>query len=182
MNTFTETTNSIITRIKEELATIRANRLTPALVEDIEVEYYGAKMPLKQAGSISMKPPREIQIQAWDQAGAVAIIKGIEESHKKSSLGSASAEGLVVRVFLPELSVERRQELSKLVKKTVESYRIHIRTAREDANKEIDIAAKRGELTEDDKFQEKEKIQKETEKANKQIEEILDRKLAEINE
>ncbi len=182
MDNYKQKTESVTIKLKEELGTIRANRPTPALVEDIEVEYYGTKMPLKQAGAISLKPPREIQIQAWDKAGADAIIKGIEESHKKSSLGSISADGLTVRMFLPELSVERRQELSKLVKKTVESYRIQIRTAREDANKAIDVAAKRGELTEDDKFQEKEKIQKETEKANEQIEEILERKLTEINE
>ncbi|MAF79468.1 ribosome recycling factor [bacterium] len=181
-NNLKDRTTRILEKLKEELITIRTSRPTPALVENIAVEYYGEKMPLKQVGSISIKPPREIQIQAWDKEGATAIAKALDETAKKSSHSSATAEGQLVRVFLPELSTERREELSKHIKKIVEEHRIQIRTAREETNKEIDSAEKQGELTEDDKFQQKEEIQKETEEINKEVDEILERKLAEINE
>ncbi|MDP3725063.1 MAG: ribosome-recycling factor, partial [Nanoarchaeota archaeon] len=126
---FSQKTASIIQKLKEEIASIRANRPTPALVEDIKVEYYGEILPIKQVGAISIKPPREILIQAWDKEGAVAIAKGIETS----SLGlTANADGITIRVFLPELSGERREELGKHVKKITEGYRIQIRAALEE--------------------------------------------------
>ena len=176
---FKQKTEHIVQKLKEELSGIRANRPTSGLVENIGVEYYGQTMPLKQAGSISVKPPREIHITAWDKEGAAAIAKGIETS----SLGlTANTDGMTIRVFLPELSTERREELSKHVKKITESYKIQVRAAREDANKEIDAMEKAGKITEDDKFKKKEQTQKETSKANEEIEIILERKLKEINE
>ena len=176
---FTQKISLIAQKLKEELAGIRANRPSPALVEDLRVEYCGQLMPLKQVGAISIKPPREIQIQAWDKDGAQAIAKAIEAS----SLGlTPNADGLSIRVFLPELSTERREELSKHVRKITETYRIQIRAAREDANKETDKLQKEGEITEDDKFKRKEGVQKETDKINEEIEAILERKTKEINE
>ena len=127
-NNFKTRSAEIIEKLKNELSSIRASRPSPTLVENIEVEYYGQKMLVKQVGAISIKPPREIQIQAWDKEGAAAIIKSVE----KSALGlTPNAEGNTVRIFLPELSGERREELSRHVKKITEGYRIHVRTARE---------------------------------------------------
>lgn len=179
MESFTQKTTSLTQKLKEELAPIRANRPTPALLENIQAEYYGQMMPLKQMGAISIKPPREIQIQAWDKEGVTAIVKAIQES----PLGlTPMPDGNTIRVFLPELSAERREELGKHVKKIAEGYRIHLRAAREEANKEIERMEKAGELTEDDKFRRKEDIQKQTDRANEEIEAILERKLQEIHE
>ena len=179
MEPFKQKTESVTQKLKEELQSIRTGRPQAALVENLEVEYYGQKIPLKQAGTATVIPPREIKIQAWDEEGAKAISKAIESS----SLGlTANTEGVVIRVFLPELSVERREELSKHIKKTTETYRIQIRGAREDARASIDRQEKEGTITKDDQFKQKEQIQKETEEANKKIEELLEAKLKEINE
>ncbi|MEK7479114.1 MAG: ribosome recycling factor [Patescibacteria group bacterium] len=175
---FNQKTTSLIQTLKEELAPIRANRPTPALLEDVQAEYYGQMMPLKQMGAIHIKPPREIQIQAWDKEGVTAIVKAIQES----SLGlTPMPDGNTIRVFLPELSAERREELSRHVKKITEGYRIQLRAAREEANKEIERMEKAGELTEDDKFRRKEDIQKQTDTTNEEMEAILQRKVKEIN-
>ncbi len=179
MENFKTRTREILEKLKNELAGIRANRPTPALIEDLRAEYYGEMMPVKQMGAISIKPPREIQVQAWDKEGAAAIAKAIQSS----SLGlTPNSDGNTIRVFLPELSAERREELGRHVRKIVEGYRIQIRAAREEANKEIDHRAKAGEITEDDKFKHKEGVQKETDKANEEVEEMLEKKLEEINQ
>ena len=179
MDPFKQKTEIILQKLKEELASIRTGRPTTALVENLEIEYYGQKIPVKQAGIATIIPPREIQIQAWDKEGAEAISKAIETS----SLGlTANTEGTTIRVFLPELSTERREELSKHIKKTVETYRIQIRTAREEARGKIDKEEKAGEITKDDQFKQKEMAQKHTEQTNKEVEEILERKIKEINE
>lgn len=163
--------------MKEEIKGVRANRPSAALVEDLKVEYYGNLTPLKHMASISVKPPREINIQVWDKEAVNAVAKAIE----LSDLGlSANTEDNVIRVFLPELSEERRKELVRHVKKILETFRIKVRQAREEANQKVDDLFDKKEISEDDKFKIKEQVQEETEWANEEIEKIFEAKEKEI--
>lgn len=160
-------------KFKEEVSGIRANQAAAGLVENILVDYYGQRTPVKHIGSISVLPPRELAIQIWDAGAVRAVAAAIE----LSDLGvSVSADKNFVRVHLPELSGERREELVKRVKKMAEQCRIQVRALRDEANKEI----VRSSMSEDDQFSEKAKVQKETEKFNKEIEDILNSKIAAI--
>lgn len=169
----------VIANLKQELSGIRTNRPASALVENLQVEYYGKTLPLKQIGSIGVQPPRDIIIQVWDKEAVGQVVKAIEAS----SLGlSASAEGNSVRVHLPELSQERRKEIIKHVKRTVEKYRIQVRHFRDEANKKCQRLFDESALDEDQKFKLKETIQEETEGVNKEIEELLEGKVKEIQQ
>lgn len=170
---------SVIDHLKEELATIRTNRPSPKLVEHIKVNYMEQDMTIQQLASIAIQPPRQIVITAWDKGAALPIANAIE----KSGLGvSAVADGNIVRVSLPSLTDERRKELEKLVRRMTEESRIALRSIRDDANKKIDADLKAKEITEDDKFKLKEYVQKGVDDHNKQIEELLEKKIAEIQE
>jgi len=176
---FKKSVRNAITAFKEEMAGIRASRPSTALLENVQVSYYGQTMPIKHVAAISIAPPRDISIQAWDKEAVPAIAKAIESS----SLGlNPQAEGMVIRIRLPELSQERREELIRHVKKISEQSRIQIRTLRDDSNKKIQAMFDKGECNEDEKFKFKEQIQKETDDTNKQIESILKLKIDEINE
>ena len=163
---------------KEEVAGIRGSRPSPALVEDILVEYYGQKTPIKQLGSISVVPPREIQISAWDMNAVKAIEKAIEEQVNRLP----SSEGTTIHVNLPSLTQERRDELIKMIKVKAEEARIKSRTVRDDVKKTIDAQEKFGALTEDDKFRALDSMQKEMDAFNKSVDEAVEKKTKEINE
>ena len=169
----------VVSECKRELGGVRANRPSPSLIEDIKVNYYGETMPLKHVGSITVSPPRELSVQLWD-AGAVQLVaKAIEAS----SLGlTANIEGNVIRIFLPSLSAERRDELVKHVKKIAEQYRIQIRHHREAANKGIEMQLGANEIGEDQKFRLRDEVQKITENANKDVESAVSAKVREIEE
>lgn len=176
---FKETVKKVVDDFKKEISGVRANRPSAALIEEIKVSYYGTMTPLKHMGTISVVPPRELQVQFWDKGAVQPSAKAIETS----ALGlNANVEGNTIRIFLPELSAERREELSRYAKKISEEYRIKLRQAREDANKSAQTAFDEKEIGEDMKFKLKEEIQKHTEETNKIIEEILEKKIAEIQE
>lgn len=165
--------------LKDEFSGIRANRPSPKLLEDIPADYFGQKMPLKQLGSISIAPPRELQVTLWDANAVAPAAKAIESAN----LGvSVSVQGNMIRVALPLLSSERREELVKIVKNVAEESRRAVRGARDEANKKIDAAEKAKEITEDDRFALKKKTQELTDRANKEIEEHLAGKIKEIQE
>ena len=168
-----------IKHFKEQSAGIRSGRPTPKLVEDITAEYFGQKLTIKQMGSISIVPPREINITVWDKQAIPAIIKAIESSSLNIS---AHNEGNLIRINLPSLSEERRQELVKLVKKEAEETRIKIRTIRDALNKEIKMQFTEGKINEDDVFKLKEKVQEVVDKANEEIEKTVENKAKEIKE
>lgn len=163
--------------LKQELAGLRSNRPTSALVENLKVSYLEQNILVKQLGSISIVPPREINIQVWDQGLVSAVIKAVEAS----GMGlSVSADGNRIRIFLPELSGERRQELSKKAKQITEDHRIRIRHLRDEYNKKIQQSFDRHEISEDQKFKLKEEIQKAVDKINNEMEESLKIKIKEI--
>jgi len=172
-------TDEAIKFFKDQLAGIRGGRPSAKLVEDIPVDYFGQKLTVKQLGSISVVPPREIQISVWDKNSAALVLKAVEGANLNVS---ANIEGSLIRINLPPLSGERRQELIKIVKKEAEETKIKIRGIRDEINKEISRQLEEKEISEDRKFKLKEEVQKKIDKANEEVEKILESKIKEIEE
>jgi ribosome recycling factor len=163
--------------LKGELNKLRVGRATPAMVEDLEIECYGQKMSLKQLANISAPQPRLIVIQPWDKSILGVIEKGISQS----SLGLAPiVDGDLIRITIPQLSEERRRELTKILSEKVEETRVSIRHKREEAWKEIQEGERAGEIREDDKFRGKDELQKVIDEYNEKVEEMRKNKESEI--
>lgn len=168
-----------IQALETEFATIRTSRATPALVENIKVEYYGSQVPLKQIASITIPEARMIVIQPWDPNA----LSEIEKAILKSELGvTPNNDGKIIRIILPPLTEERRQELVKLVKKLAEETKIAIRNIRRDANEEVRKLEKASEITEDDRYRAEEEIQKLTDEFIEKVEKVLEIKEQEVLE
>ena len=172
-------TVEIIKYFKDQISSIRSGRPTPKLVENLPVDYLNQKMTIKQLGSISIVPPTTIQISVWDAQAISSVSKAIESSNLSVV---ANIDGNLVRINLPPLSSERRQDLIKVVKKEAEEAKIKIRHIRDEENKKINRQEEEGEIGEDQKFKLKEETQKEIDKANEEIERILENKIKEIEE
>jgi ribosome recycling factor len=171
--------NELIGRLKTAMTGIRAGRATVGLVENLTIDYYGQKIPLKQIASLTVVPPREIRIQPWEKESASTIAKAVETANLGLSL---SVDNNIIKAYLPELSLERRNELIKHVKKEVEQFRIELRHLRDLANKKIQNDFDAKIISEDAKFKAKEKVQKETDAFNDEIESILENKIKEISQ
>jgi ribosome recycling factor len=167
----------LIESFKKEILVIRGNRPSPALVENLKVDYFGQSLLIKQLGSISIVPPREIDINVWDKNAIPGVVKAVETNGL-----TANYEGKLIRINLPPLSEERRQELIKAVKKIGETFKIQLRAHRDETNKEIARSFDAKEISEDQKFKLKEETQKNVDSANKEIENILDKKIKELEE
>lgn len=166
-------------KLHEEFAGLRTNRPTTKLVEDIKVDYYGQMMPLKALGSIGINPPREITISLWDKNAREPVTKALESS----GLGmTPNIDGNLIRLNLPTLTDERRQELVKLIKKTAEEAKIKIRLSRDDINKKIKETEDAGGINEGEKFKFKERVQAIVDRANQKTEELLAAKTKEVND
>ena len=177
MDDFTIKTEKILERLRHDTATLRTGRATSALVEHIEVDYYGAKTPLKALASISVSDARQILIHPWDKNA----VQPIEQAIAKSSLGLAPIMDLdTIRLSVPQLTEERRRELVRLLGKMTEEARIHARRDRDEALKEIERAFKAKEISEDERFRKRSDIQKKIDDVNKKIEEIVAAKEREI--
>jgi ribosome recycling factor len=177
LNEFKTTLAKLLDEVKSGIGSVRTNRPHAGLVEDIKVNHYGGVFPIKQLGSVGVTPPREIRVEAWDASAVPAIAKAIESS----PLGlTANVEGNVLRIFLPELSDERRKELTKYVGTIAEEHRIKVRHARDEANKRVQKTFDADELTEDQKFRLKEDVQKATDEWNKAVEAAVAKKTEEI--
>lgn len=168
MQDFRQKLEKIIQHLKEEIASLRTGRATPALVEDLEVDYYGSKTPLKAIASISSPEARTLIIQPWDKNA----MQPIERAIQGSSLGiNPVADRDVIRLTIPALNEERRKELAKLLGRHLEDARIWVRKEREDALREVDRREKIKEISEDEKFRQRNEIQKFVDEVNKKIEE-----------
>ncbi len=165
--------------IHQEFNKIRTGRATPALLDGVKVEYYGAVVPLSQAATISIPEPRLIAIQPWDKN----MIAEIEKAVLKSDLGlTPSNDGTFVRLPIPQLSEERRNDLVRLVKKFAEDGRIAVRNIRRDANDHLKKLQKDHEISEDELSIELDDTQEMTNKHIKEIDELLEKKEKEILE
>jgi ribosome recycling factor len=164
-------------RFKEELNQLRTGRASGALVENILVDYYGTKSPLKQVASISIPEPRTIVISPWDKGSLVNIEAAIRES--QLNLNPAN-DGQAVRINIPPLNEERRKELVKVLNQKTEEAKISVRRIREEIWDEIQELQKSGKIGEDDKFKGKDKLQEAVDQHNKKIEEMREKKEGEI--
>ncbi len=179
LNELQEKSNQFAVALKQEFMGMRSNRPSPRMVEDIYVEAYGQKMSVKQLGAISIVPPMQIQISVWDKTIVGAVAKAIESSNLNVN---ANIEGNLIRINLPPLSDERRKELVKVVKKETEETKIKIRSVRDEIQKKINRDFDSGEITEDEKFKIKDKIQEIMDKSNKELDDLLEKKIKEIEE
>jgi len=169
----------VISFLEKELAKIRTGRASASLVEDIIVDCFGQKFPLKQLASISSPEPKQIIIQPWDKS----YIEGIEKAISKSSLGSAPiVDKDIIRISLPPLSEEYRKTLARILSEKQEEARKTIRHWRGEAWEQVQNETKTGEIREDDKFRAKDELQKIVDEYNKKIEDIGKRKEKEIFE
>ena len=167
----------IIDHLRQETGSLRTGRATPALVENLEVDYYGAKTPLKALAAIATPSPREVVIQPWDKQA----LQPIEKAISGSTLGLAPiADRDVIRLSIPQLTEERRKELAKLLGKYNEEARIRVRQERDEALKAVEHAYKAKELGEDERFRRKNEVQKIIDEANKKIEDTAAAKEKEI--
>ena len=162
-----------------EFKGIRTGRASPALVENIRVEYYGSPTPLKQVANISVPEPRMIIIKPYDPT----FLKDIEKAIMTSDTGiNPNNDGKLIRLNLPPLSEERRKQLSKVAKDTAEKAKVAVRNIRRDSIRLVEDEEKKKTLTEDAKFKLKDDLQKLIEKNEKQIDELLSKKTVDIME
>lgn len=162
-----------------ELSKVRTGRASPALLDGVKVDYYGSVLPLNQVASISIPEPRLIIIQPWDKQALVPIEKAIQ----KADLGlNPNNDGSIVRLAIPPLTTERREELIKLTMKLGEECRVAIRNIRREANNEIKKEEKDKKITEDEAFKTQEHVQKMTDEYVKKVDEVLKKKEKEIRE
>lgn len=174
-----EKMNKAIEALKRELVTLRAGRANPAILDKIQVEYYGALTPLNQLASITVPEARLLVIQPYDKTA----INDIDRAIQKSDLGlSPSNDGTVIRIMIPPLTEERRRDLVKLVKKYAEEAKVAIRNIRRDTNDDLKKLQKDGELTEDELRRSTDEVQKLTDKEIVKIDEVATAKEKEIME
>ncbi len=165
--------------LRADLMAIRAGRANPQLLDRITVDYYGTPTPLKNVANISAPEPRVLQINPWD----VKMVKDISKAILASDLGLNPAnDGKVIRLMLPELTAERRKDLTKQVRKIAEESKVAIRSIRRDAVDQIKKMKKNSEITEDDQKKAEEAIQKLTDNNIKDIDKITADKEKEILE
>jgi ribosome recycling factor len=163
----------------DELATVRTGKASPALVENITVDYYGTPTRLREIAKIATPEPRLIVIQPWDPSVVAGIVKAINQS----ALGITPVnDGKLVRLPIPELDEERRQNLVKSVRKMAEESRVAVRNIRREQNDELKALQKKGTITEDDLHREEKSVQEATDGHIKKIDELLAHKEKEIME
>ena len=165
--------------LRKELASVRAGRANPAMLEKITVDYYGTPTPVNQLANISIPESRMLIIQPWDKTSMPAIEKAI----LKSDLGlTPSNDGVVIRLTIPQLTAERRTEIVKTVKKKAEENRVAVRNIRRELIDDIKKVEKEKIVSEDESKKGQEKAQKLTDKYIKDIDDVLNKKELEIME
>ncbi len=174
-NRLSETEKSL----KSELSALRIGRATPAMVENIVVDYYEVKTPLKQIASISAPEPKVLIVEPWDKNALSAIEKAI----LASNLGlSPAVNKNAIRIVIPQLTEERRNSFIKILGANLEEAKIKIRSSRDESMKELNNLFDAKKITEDEKFKMKEKIQAAIDEANANLGKIINDKEREIKE
>ncbi len=165
--------------IRHEFTKLRTGKASPALLDGIQVEYYGSKTPIKQVANVSAPEPRLLVVQPWEKR----LIGDIEKAILKSDLGlNPTNDGIVVRIPIPQLTEERRQGLVKIAKKVGEEGKISVRNIRRDANEKLKKAEKNHEISEDNFHDAQNDIQKLTDDYVKKIDDLVSIKEKEIME
>ena len=179
LNILEDKMKKAIEHLEEEYSTIRAGRANPAILNKVQVEYYGALTPINQVGSISVPEARQILITPWDRT----VLSAIEKAINKAEIGvNPINDGSCIRLTFPELNEERRKELVKEVKKLAENGKVAVRNVRRDGMEMVKAEQKNGDITEDElKFLE-EKIQKMTDNYVEKIDVVSENKEKEVRE
>ncbi len=165
--------------LKSELGGLRTGRASSGLLDPIHVEAYGASMPLNQVASVSVPEPRMLSVQVWDKSTVQAVDRAIRESN----LGlNPIVEGTLLRIPIPELNAERRQELVKVAHRYTEQARVAVRHVRRDALDQIKKDEKDGNMGQDLARQEADKVQSMTDSIISEIDSVLASKEAEITQ
>jgi ribosome recycling factor len=178
--TLEERIESTKSHLKENLNTVRAGRANPALLDKVMVNYYGSPTPLKVLANVSVPDPRTLMISPFDPKS----VSDIERAINEANIGINPAnDGKVIRLAIPQLTEERRKELTKVVKNYGEEAKVAVRNLRRDENDALKKMQKDGELTEDDLKEELDDVQKKVEAAIKDIDAIIadkDKELMEV--
>ncbi len=165
--------------LKSQMAKVRTGRAHPALLDSINVDYYGASTPLKQVGNINVEDARTLMITVFDKS----MIQAVEKAIMASDLGlNPSSAGTVIRIPMPPLTEERRKDLIKVVRAEAEGARVAVRNIRRDANGDLKDLQKEKEISEDEERGGQDEIQKLTDSFVKQIDELLKQKEKELLE
>jgi ribosome recycling factor len=163
--------------MKKEYTGIRTGMASPQLLDSIQVESYGQRMPLNQVGSVSIADPKSLIVTPWD----ASQVKAVEKAITVANLGvSLKTDEKGVRVFFPELTSERREMLMKVAKEKLEQAKITLRTTRDETVKEIEAKEAEGGMGEDDKFRFKGEMQKLVDGGNAALEAVFVKKEKEI--
>lgn len=169
--------NGVIEFLKNDISQLRTGRASTAMVDSITVEAYGSRQPLKAVGTIMVADPKTITVEPWDKGLLSAVEKGIRDS----SLGiNPVNDGKLIRLSLPELTSERRQELIKILNQKLEAARISIRKIREDVREIILQEEKSKSISEDDKFRLQEELEKIVKDFNEEVRKVGEAKEKEI--
>jgi ribosome recycling factor len=165
--------------LQQDFAAIRTGRASPSLLDKIQVDAWGSAQPIQSVASISVPEPRLLVIQPWDKS----MIGPIEKAIQKSDLGlNPNNDGSVIRLALPQLNEQRRNDLAKQVKKRAEESKVAVRNVRRDADSGLKKLEKDGKLSQDDLRRALDRVQKLTDSSVRQVDEAADRKEKEVKE
>jgi ribosome recycling factor len=163
--------------LKKDLASMKAGKANPTMLDRITVEYYGSETPINQVAGVSAPEPRVLLIQPWDKSS----LKSIEKAILQSDLGlNPSNDGSVIRLIIPELTEETRKQIVKKVKKGGEDAKVAIRSIRRDANDKIKNLKKDNQITEDEATDAEDTVQKITDKFIKKVDDVIEEKEKEV--
>lgn len=163
--------------LSDNLAKLRTGRAHPSLLDHLTVNYYGSETPLKQVANVNIEDARTLAVQPWEQT----MVKAVEKAIMESDLGlNPNTAGNVIRVPLPPLTEERRKDMIRIVRQEGEQAKVAIRNIRRDANKDLEALVKEKLISEDDERRGEEIIQKLTDQHIKEIDELLEKKEADL--
>ncbi|MCB1782896.1 MAG: ribosome recycling factor [Alphaproteobacteria bacterium] len=163
--------------LHKEFGGLRTGRASASLLDPITADVYGSKMPINQVGTVSVPEPRMLVVQVWDQTA----VKSVEKAIRESGLGlNPQPEGNMIRIPIPDLNEERRQELTKVAGKYAETARISVRNVRRDGMDTLKKMEKDGDISEDDHKRLSDEVQKLTDEATGKIDSMLSEKEKDI--
>ncbi len=176
---FKSASEATVAWMQKEYASLRTGMTTPTILDSVQVDVYGSKMPINQVASVLGEGPRSLRITPWDKT----VTKSIDSAIREANLGlSVSVDDQGLRISFPELTSDSRALLLKTAKQKLEEARIRVRTEREKIHVDLDKQEKDGKVSKDDAFRGKTELQKLVEEANRKLEELLVKKEKEIQE
>lgn len=167
----------VLGSLREQFKTVRTGRASPSMLEGVTVDYYGSPTPVNQLAKIQVPDPKHIVIQPYDGDNVEDIERGIQESDLNLT---PNTDGSIIRLNLPDLTEERREELSSRVKGFTEDAKIKLRQIRREARDEVELYEEEGEISEDDAYRARDRIQDITDRFEEAMEEARDKKINQI--